>query len=151
MSIGSGNGLAPNRWQAITWTSADPVHWRIYAALGGDVLNKNCSRAGRQCVWTKWSTSCRLFQMHFHERKKKFHERKKKIYSNFAKNHYNDVIMGTMASQIIRLTIVYVTVYSGADQRNIKSPHHWPLCRVVNPKIQILCILVFNGSNCRSE
>ena len=31
--------------------------------------------------------------------------------------HYNDVIMGTMASQITRLTIVYSTVYSGADQR----------------------------------
>ena len=26
----------PNRWQAITWTNADLVHWRIYAALGGD-------------------------------------------------------------------------------------------------------------------
>ena len=36
--IGSGNGLAPNRRQAITWTNADPVDWRIYAALGGDEL-----------------------------------------------------------------------------------------------------------------
>ena len=27
---GSGNGLAPNRRQAITWTNADPVHRRIY-------------------------------------------------------------------------------------------------------------------------
>ena len=35
-SIGSGNGLKPNRRQAITWTNADPVHWHIYAALGGD-------------------------------------------------------------------------------------------------------------------
>ena len=33
VSIGSGNGLAPNRRQAITWTNAYPVHWRIYAAL----------------------------------------------------------------------------------------------------------------------
>ena len=24
--------------QAIIWTNADPIHWRIYAALGGDVL-----------------------------------------------------------------------------------------------------------------
>ena len=37
-SIGSGNGLAPNRRQAIIWTDDDPVHWRIYAALGGDEL-----------------------------------------------------------------------------------------------------------------
>ena len=30
--------------------------------------------------------------------------------------HYDDVIMGTIASQITSLTIVYSTVYSGADQ-----------------------------------
>ena len=35
-SIGSGNGLAPNKRQAITWTNDYRVHWRIYAALGGD-------------------------------------------------------------------------------------------------------------------
>ena len=28
--IGSGNGLAPNRRQAITWTKADPVYRRTY-------------------------------------------------------------------------------------------------------------------------
>ena len=32
--------------------------------------------------------------------------------------------MGTMASQITSLTIVYSTVHSGADQ-NIKAPRHW--------------------------
>ena len=37
--IGSSNGLAPNRRQAITWTNDGPVHWRIYAVLGGDELN----------------------------------------------------------------------------------------------------------------
>ena len=31
--------------------------------------------------------------------------------------HYNDVIMSTRASQITSLTIVYSTIYSGADQR----------------------------------
>ena len=35
--------------------------------------------------------------------------------------HYSDVIMGAMASQITRLTIVYSTVYSGADQRKHQS------------------------------
>ena len=24
--------------QAIIWTNADPIHWRLYAALGGDQL-----------------------------------------------------------------------------------------------------------------
>ena len=42
--------------------------------------------------------------------------------------HYRDVILGTMASQITSLTIVYSIVNSGADQRSIKAPRHWPLC-----------------------
>ena len=35
--------------------------------------------------------------------------------------HHSDVIMGAMASQITSFTIVYSTVDSGADQRNIKA------------------------------
>ena len=38
-SINPGNGLAPNRRQAITWTNANPVHWRIHATVGGAELN----------------------------------------------------------------------------------------------------------------
>ena len=37
-SIGLDNGLALNRQQAIIWTNADTIHWRIYAAPGGDEL-----------------------------------------------------------------------------------------------------------------
>ena len=43
------------------------------------------------------------------------------IQSGDDKWHYNDVIMGTMAFQITSLTIVYSTVYSGADQRKHQS------------------------------
>ena len=56
--------------------------------------------------------------------------------------HYGDIIMGAIASQITRLTIVYSTVYSDADQRKHKSsaslafvrgihrgPHKWPITR----------------------
>ena len=35
--------------------------------------------------------------------------------------HYNDVIMGAMASQIASLAIVYSSVYSDADQRKHQS------------------------------
>ena len=59
-------------------------------------------------------------------------------------SHYSDVIMGTMASQITSLNIVYSTIYSGADQRKhqssaslafvrgihqwpVNSPHKWPV------------------------
>ena len=40
---------------------------------------------------------------------------------NIRHEHYNDVIMSTMASQINSLTIVYSTVYSSADQRKHQS------------------------------
>ena len=42
-------------------------------------------------------------------------KKKKKI------QHYDDVIMGTMASQITCLASVYSTVYSAADQRKYQS------------------------------
>ena len=53
-----------------------------------------------------------------------------------AVQHYNDIIMSAMASQITSLTIAYSTVYSGADQRKHKSSgslafvrgsHRWPV------------------------
>ena len=64
--------------------------------------------------------------------------------------HYDDVIMGLMASQIIILTIVYSTIYSAADQRKHQSsaslsfvwgihrgpvnyPHKWPVTRKMFP------------------
>ena len=42
--------------------------------------------------------------------------------------HYSGVIMGAMASQINSLTIVYSTVYSGADQRKTKFRVTGHLC-----------------------
>ena len=61
-------------------------------------------------------------------------------------NHYGDVTMSAMASQITSLTIVYSIVYSDADQRKhqssaslafvlgihrspVNSPHKWPVAR----------------------
>ena len=50
--------------------------------------------------------------------------------------HYNDVIMSAMASQVTSFTIVYSTVYSGADQRKhqssaslafVRGIHRWPV------------------------
>ena len=49
--------------------------------------------------------------------------------------YHNDVIMGAMASQITSLTIVYSTVYSGADHRHqssasqafVRGIHRWPV------------------------
>ena len=60
--------------------------------------------------------------------------------------HYCDAIMGTVTSQITSLTIVYIAVYSDADQSKhqssaslafvcgihrgpVNSPHKWPVTR----------------------
>ena len=40
VNFGLDNGLAQNRRQAIIWTNTDLGHWRIYAALGGNELNR---------------------------------------------------------------------------------------------------------------
>ena len=65
-------------------------------------------------------------------------------------HHYNDVIMGAMASQITSITIVYSTVYTDTDQRKhqspaslaivrgihrgpVNSPHKWPVTRKMFP------------------
>ena len=64
--------------------------------------------------------------------------------------HQTDVIMGTIASQITSLTIVYLTVYSDADQRKyersaslafvqgfhrrpVNSSHKWAVMRKMFP------------------
>ena len=64
--------------------------------------------------------------------------------------HYDDVIMGAIASLITSLTIVYSTVYSDADERKhqssaslafvwgihrelVNSPHKWPVTRKMFP------------------
>ena len=38
--IGSDNGLAPKRRQAIIWTIDGLVYWRIYASLGLNELTR---------------------------------------------------------------------------------------------------------------
>ena len=70
------------------------------------------------------------------------------------RSHYNDVIMGAIASQITSLTIVYSIVYSDADQRKhqssasrgpVNSPHKWPVTRKMFPFADVimpLCLLV---------
>ena len=50
-------------------------------------------------------------------------------------DHYGDVIMGTMASQITSLTTVYSTVYSGADQRKTSKLRVTGLCAGNSPGI----------------
>ena len=73
--------------------------------------------------------------------------------------------MGAMASQITSLTIVYSTVYSGADQRKhqssaslafvrgihrspVNSPHKWPVTRKMFPFDDVFMSVLRNYSKC---
>ena len=73
-------------------------------------------------------------------------------------SHYDDVIMGTIASQITSLTSVYSTVYSGADQSKhqssaslafvwgihrgpVNSPHKWPVTRKMFPFDDVIMLI----------
>ena len=68
--------------------------------------------------------------------------------------------MGAMASQITSLTIVYSTVYSGADQRKrqssaslafvgeitgVNSPHIWPVARKMLPLDDVIMKSYMHG------
>ena len=76
------------------------------------------------------------------------------------KPHYNDVIMGALASQITNHINVYSTVYSGADQRRhqssaslafvrgihrwpVNSPHKGPRTRKMFPFDDVIMMWVF--------
>ena len=83
------------------------------------------------------------------------------VHGTFAdETHYDNVIMGAMASQITSLTIVYSTVYSDADQRKyqssaslafvwgihrgpVDSPHKWPVTRKRSPFDDVIVCLGF--------
>ena len=71
---------------------------------------------------------------------------------NMITSHYSDIIMDAMVSQITSLTIVYWTIYSGADQRKhqssaslafeqrihqwlVNSLHKWPVTSLAQNQI----------------
>ena len=78
-------------------------------------------------------------------------------YGSAARLHYDDVKMGAIASQITSLTIVYSTVYSGADQSKhqssaslafvwgihrgpVNSPHKGPVTRKMFPFDDVIMV-----------
>ena len=77
--------------------------------------------------------------------------------------HYDDVIMGAMASQITSLMIVYSTVYSDADQRKhqssvslafvrgiqrrpVDSLHKWPVTQKMFPFHDVIMLIRISGT-----
>ena len=75
--------------------------------------------------------------------------------------HYDDVIMSAIASQITSITIVYSTVYPGADQskhqssaslafvwRIVNSPHKWPVTRKMFPFDDVIMVNLQAAHRC---
>ena len=77
--------------------------------------------------------------------------------------HYVDVIMRAIASQLTSLTFVYSAVYSSSDQRKhqssaslafvrgirrrpVNSPHKWPVTRKMFPFDDVIMKTLVNGS-----
>ena len=80
------------------------------------------------------------------------------------REHYTDVKMVTIASQITSLTIVYSAIYSDADQRKyqnsaslafvwgihrrpVNSPHKWPVTRKMLPFDDVIMFISIYKSN----
>ena len=81
----------------------------------------------------------------------------KNMCDHYESNHYHDVIMGAIASQIASLTIVCSIVYSDADQRKhqssaslafvraihrgpVNSPPKWPVTRKMFPFDDVIMV-----------
>ena len=119
--IDSNNGSLPVRCQAIIWTSAGLLLAIIFQRtfLNASLLQIFLNFLFKFHSFTLCLIACKS-------------------------EHYNDVIMGMMASHITSLTTVYSTVYLGEDQRKhqsstslafvwgihrgpVNSPHKWPV------------------------
>ena len=139
--IDSHNGLVPRhglnqRWLSVNSNLRDKFQWNVNRFYTKNLKKSrlhNCGHISRS-QGVKISDICRIICI-------------KDININNCQrlpiselqsrhNHYSDVIMGAVASQITSLTIVYSTVYSGADQRKHQSSaslafvcgiHRWPV------------------------
>ena len=129
--------------------------WRIYASLNwvitdldnGHYLNQ-CSFIGVRSycsfnlweqIWVKFESNIKIF---IYIEENTFRNVVCKMAAPLSRPwyvkyiHYNDVIMGTKAYEVTSLTIVYSSVYSGADERKhqssaslafVRGIHRWPV------------------------
>ena len=89
-----------------------------------------------------------------------YEENLERIFLQKAIFHYDDFIMGTIASQITSLAIVYSIVYSSAHQGKhqssaslafvlgihrgpVNSPHKWPVTRKMFPFDDVIMLSVY--------
>ena len=153
--LGSDNGLSPGRHQAIIWTNAkilliEPLGTNFSEFLIG-IRKFSFKKMRLKMSSAKWRPFCLgLNELSYCDFIVKVCSIRYDIRLQWPILgmiwHYNDVVMNATASQIISLTIVYPTVYSGADQRKhqssaslafvrgihrspVNSPHKCPVTR----------------------
>ena len=110
-------------------------------------------RPPSRLIWWMWNSLARRETVH-----PKIFQNAPYSMPDLSWKHYNYVIMCAMASQITSLTIVYSTVYSGADQRKhqssaslafvrgihrrpVNSPQKWPVTRKMFPFDDVIMTL----------
>ena len=147
------------RHQAITWANVENHQWGLVSCIWGGFHRKWSLLRFRKSLISAYSrisqgprTLCAMQRSVWY--------RLYQPLAPYAILHYNDVIMGAIASQITSLTIVYSTVYSDADQRKyqssaslafvrgihrgpVNSPHKWPVMRKILPIDDVIMICLF--------
>ena len=163
--IGSDNGLSPGRRQAIIWTDAGILlNWRWgtnFSEISIEIYIFSFKKMYLKMSSGKWWPCCLGHnvltedQIHNGATLDVAYPILSTYHAcwcpdNLRSQHYSDVIMDAIASQITSLTIVYSTVYSGRDQRKhqssaslafvwgihrwpVNSPHKWPVTQKMFP------------------
>ena len=143
-------------WIQVTWNICSIINKTMQWSMHWNVCHLGMKLIGFILWNVKWIV---LFRHHSASGWPSTH-RRKTISRHNAGSHYNDNIMGAIASQITSLTIVYSTVYSDADQRKhqssaslafvrvirrgpVKSPHKWPVTRKMSHLMMSSCKVRF--------
>ena len=168
--IGSDNGLSPGWRQAIMWTNAGmllirPPRNKLQKNFIRNSYNFIQENLFENVVWKM--AAIFSWPQCFKKQQQKPVKKSDKICLHVSALiqcdiaiwwvHYTDVIMGTIASQITSLTIVYSAVNSDADQRKhqsstslaflwgihwgpVNSLHKWPVTRKMSPFDDVIMI-----------
>ena len=80
-----------------------------------------------KCMWHTAYKHGWMYQVLKNDQSKVTHPNQYFIWMWQFQQHYTDVIMIAMASEIISLTLVFSTDYSDQIKENIKAQCHWPL------------------------
>ena len=167
VSIASDNGLSPIRSAPshyitqcrviVNWTRRNNLQWILIK-----IQNFSFTKMHLKISSTKWRPLCPGEDESINNCRRSYEMIGSNLRSAAAKmvqdDHYNDVIMGVMASQIASLAIVYSCVYSDADQRKhqssaslafvrgihrspVNSPHKGPVTRKMSPFDDVIMMM----------